>query len=77
MSNKTTYYLNTGPNGRYEEVTMEAFVIAERAAGFHPKADTPKGQPATGGFIGGNGVNGKIIYKINLGAAFKATEVKK
>ena len=77
MGTRATYYLNSGPNGRYEEVTMEEFVTAERAAGFHPKDNTQIGKPATGGFRGGNGVNGKIFYKISLGSKFNAKEIKK
>lgn len=77
MGSKATYYLNKGPNGRYEEVTMDEFVQAERAAGFHPKAGTPIGKPATGGFIGSNGVNGKVFYKIDLTGSFKAKEMKR
>ncbi len=71
------YYLNTGPNGRYQEVTLEEYVAAERAAGFHPKDGLPVGKPATGGFTGGNGVNGKILSKVNLKPAFKAKEIKR
>jgi hypothetical protein len=74
---KATYYLNSGPNGRYVEVTMEEFVAAESAAGFHPKPGTPIGRPATGGFSGANGVNGKVFYTLSMGSKFKETEVKK
>lgn len=77
MANKSTYYLNSGPNGRYQEVTMEEFVRAERAAGFHPKDGMPIGKPATGGFSGG-GVHGKIIYTLDMSnVGFKAKETKR
>lgn len=77
MANKSTYYLNTGPNGRYQEVTMEEFVRAERAAGFHPKDGMPIGKPATGGFGVSGGVCGKVIYKLDMSnVGFKAKETK-
>lgn len=55
------YFLSLDIEGAEpQEVTLEQWVKAERAAGFWPKGED-RGQPATGGF-GARGVRGRIEY---------------
>jgi hypothetical protein len=56
---ETLYFLQYG-DGPVTEVTMEEFVQAERAAGFHNTMGEPD-RPATAGFSGGN-VRGTVRY---------------
>lgn len=53
------YYLKHEEFGE-KEVSKEAFIKAERAAGFYPKSGNPD-DCATSGF-GGNGMSGSVKY---------------
>lgn len=66
MAKVEKYYLRASDEAPWQRVTKEAWIKAERAAGFRPKL--PSTDPAyattcaTGGF-GGSGVQGKIVYE--------------
>lgn len=54
----TRYYLKADHQKRYQEVTKEQFIQAERNAGFSGHSDN---QPATAGFSG-RGISGKVKF---------------
>ena len=62
---KPRYFLKTGPQEDFQEVSVEDFCRAERAAGFRPKLSSLDPRywvtPATGGFSG-SGTKGEVRY---------------
>jgi hypothetical protein len=56
------YFLRLG--GPWREVSKEEFVTVEHGAGFRRK-DGRSDEPATGGFSGFSGAQGRIVYAVN------------
>lgn len=54
------YFLQRKEPGPWKEVTKEEWVKEERRAGFYSTMGRPD-EPATGGFGGANGVDGRIV----------------
>lgn len=54
-------YFITHPGEDEEEVTKEEWCHVERANGFHSKFGSD--YPATGGFTGPNGTEGRVTYE--------------
>jgi len=55
------YFLRVGSATRWQEVTKEEWVSAERSAGFHNTMGRPD-EPATAGFSNGS-VSGTLRYR--------------
>jgi hypothetical protein len=55
------YFVAIGKNSRWQEVTKEDYVRAERQAGFYPTYG-PDSEPCTGGF-GTGAIQGTLCYR--------------
>lgn len=67
MAKVEKYYLRLNERAQWQRVTKEAFIAAERAAGFRPKLPTTDPAYATtcatGGFGSSGSVQGQIRYE--------------